>query len=77
MDKLLRVRIDGSEGITGELRLTEPDQGEPVTVIEQETTSWPTREGRVSVEQEWRGRALHLYQVEDLMPVEFVRLQEP
>lgn len=74
--KLLRVRIDGSDGITAELRLTDTGQGEPVSVTERAATSWPSSEGRVSAGQQWRNRALHVYQVAGLMPLEFTRLEE-
>jgi hypothetical protein len=73
-DRLLRVRIDGSDGIAAELRLTEAGRGEPVTVTVREAVSWPAGEGRVSAGQQWRDRPLRVYQVEDLMPLEFTRL---
>jgi hypothetical protein len=74
--KLLRVRIDGTDGIAAELRLTDSGQGEPVTVTERQATTWPSGEGRVSVRQAWRDRPLHVYQVADLMPLEFTRLED-
>jgi hypothetical protein len=74
--RLLRVRIDGSDGIAAELHLTNSGQGEPVTVTVQEAVSWPAREGRVSVDAQWRGLPLRVYQVEGLMPLEFTRLRE-
>lgn len=73
--KLLRIRIDGSDGIAAELRLTGPGQGEPVAVTVREAVSWPSGEGRVSVQQEWRDRVLHVYEVTGLMPLEFTRLE--
>jgi hypothetical protein len=75
-DRLLRIRVDGSDGITAELHLTDPGQGEPVQVTERDTNAWPPREGRVSVEDKWRGRAICIYEVAGLMPLEFVRLDE-
>lgn len=74
--KLLRIRIDGSDGIAAELRLTDSSQGEPVTVTERQATTWPSGEGRVSATQAWRDRPLRIYQVADLMPLEFTRLEE-
>lgn len=76
-DRLLRIRIDGSEGIAAELRLTESAQGKPVTITERDATSWPVGEGRVSAGQEWRDRALRVYQVDGLMPLEFTKLSQP
>lgn len=75
-EKLLRIRVDGSEGITAELRLTDSGQGEPVIVIERNAASWRFDEGRVSVRDEWRDRALKLYRVQGLMPLEFAHLKE-
>lgn len=75
-DRLLRVRIDGREGIAAELRLADSGQGEPVSVTERQATSWPAGEGRVSVQQAWRDRAVRIYQVAGLMPLEFTRLEE-
>jgi hypothetical protein len=73
-DRMLRVRIDDSDGIAAELHLNDPGHGEPVTVTERDTTTWPPREGRVSVDNEWRGRAMYVYEVAGLMPLEFARL---
>jgi hypothetical protein len=73
-DRLLRIRLDGNDGITAELHLTDPGNSEPVQVAERETATWPPREGRVSAEHEWRGRAVRIYQVAALMPLEFTRL---
>lgn len=74
--KLLRVRIDGGDGITAELHLTDPGHGEPVTVTEREVPGWPSGEGRVSAGQEWRDQAMRVYQVTGLMPLEFTRLAD-
>ncbi len=74
--RLLRIRVDGSDGITAELHLTDPGQGEPVQVTERDTAAWPPREGRVSVDDKWRGRAIRIYEVAGLMPLEFARLAE-
>jgi hypothetical protein len=73
-DRLLRIRLDSSDGITAELHLTNPGNGEKVQVTERETATWPPREGRVSAEDKWRGRPVHIYQVAGLMPLEFTRL---
>ena len=54
-DRLLRIRLDGSDGIAAELHLTNPGNGEPVQVTERETATWPPGEGRVSAEDKWRG----------------------
>jgi hypothetical protein len=75
--KLLRVRIDGGDGITAELRLDDTSQGEPVTVTERVAASWPSNEGRVSAGPAWRDRTIRVYQVAGLMPLEFTRLEEP
>jgi hypothetical protein len=72
--KLLRVRIDGADGITAELRLADPSHGESVTVTERQATTWPSGEGRVSAAETWRGRVLRIYQVAGLMPLEFTSL---
>jgi hypothetical protein len=74
--RLLRVRIDGDHGIAAELSLTDPRSGEPVSVTEREAPSWPSGEGRVSASTEWRDRAIRIYQVAGLMPLEFVRLDD-
>lgn len=75
-DRLLRVRIDGQDGIAAELRLSESGQGEPVTITERKAVSWPSGEGRVSAAQEWRDRPLRIYHVQGLMPLEFTRVEE-
>jgi|SRR5271157_974773 len=75
-DRLLRIRLDGSDGIAAELHLTNPGNGEPVQVTERETATWPPGEGRVSAEDKWRGRAVRIYQVAGLMPLEFARLDQ-
>jgi hypothetical protein len=75
-DRLLRVRIDGSEGIAAELRLGDSGEGEQVSVTELRAGSWPLLEGRVSVAEEWRDRPIRIYQVAGLMPLEFSRLGE-
>jgi hypothetical protein len=75
-DRLLRIRLDGTDGITAELHLTETDNGELVQVTEREAQTWPPREGRVSVDDQWRGRTVRIYQVTGLMPLEFARLNE-
>jgi hypothetical protein len=74
--RLLRVRIDGGDGLTAELRLTDPGHGNPVTVTEREVPGWPSGEGRVSAGQEWRDQTMHVYQVAGLMPLEFTRLAD-
>ena len=74
--KLLRVRIDGTDGIAAELCLADPGHGEPVTVTERQATTWPSGEGRVSAAETWRDRALRIYQVAGLMPLEFTRLDQ-
>ncbi len=76
-DKLLRVRIDGAEGITAELHLTGPGQGQPVTVTRREASGWPSGEGRVSAAAQWRDRTIRIYQVSGIMPLEFTRLDDP
>ena len=63
-------------GVAAELRLTDSGQGEPVIVTEREASGWPFDEGRVSVSQEWRDRALRIYQVAGLMPLAFTRFEE-
>jgi hypothetical protein len=75
-DRLLRVRLDGSDGIAAELGLADSGQGEPVRVTERGAVSWPSGEGRVSAGQAWRDRPLRVYQVEGLMPLEFTRLED-
>ena len=75
--KLLRVRIDGRDGITAELRLDDTSQGEPVTVTERQAASWPAGEGRVSAALPWRDRTIRIYQAAGLMPLEFTRLEVP
>jgi hypothetical protein len=72
--RLLRIRLDGSEGITAELHLTDPGSSETVQVTERQTSTWPLREGRVSAEDQWRGRTVRSYQVSGLTPLEFIRL---
>jgi hypothetical protein len=74
--RLLRVRIDGADGVTGELHLTDPGCGEPVMVTEREASSWPSVEGRVSAAPQWRDRPIRIYQVSGIMPLEFPRLSE-
>jgi hypothetical protein len=75
-DRLLRIRLDGSDGIAAELHLTDPGIGEPVQVTERDTATWPPGEGRVSADDKWRGRAVRIYQVAGLMPLEFARLDQ-
>jgi hypothetical protein len=75
--RLLRVRVDGAEGITAELHLTRSGKGQPVTVTEHEASSWPSEEGRVSVAPQWRARTVTIYRVEGIMPLEFTRLGDP
>jgi hypothetical protein len=74
--RLLRVRIDGADGVTAELYLTDPGRGEPVAIIERGASSWPSGEGRVSAAPQWRDRAIRIYQVSGIMPLEFPRLSE-
>jgi hypothetical protein len=73
-DRLLRIRLDGGDGIIAELHLTDPGSGETVQVTEWQTSTWPPREGRVSAEDQWRGRTVRSYQVSGPTPLEFVRL---
>jgi hypothetical protein len=76
-DRLLRIRLDGTDGIAAELHLTtRPGNGEIVQVTEREAQTWPPREGRVSVDDQWRGRTVRVFQVIGLMPLEFARLHE-
>jgi len=75
-DRLLRIRIDGHDSIAAELHLTSHSGSETVAVIERQGSTWPLGEGRVSAEDEWRGRGVRIYQVTGLMPLEFVRLDE-
>jgi hypothetical protein len=74
-DKLLRIRIDGSDGIAAELLLGGASRGERVEVTRREAVSWPLGEGRVSVQEAWRNRVLRVYEVAGLMPLEFTRLE--
>lgn len=73
-DRLLRVRVDGSDGIAAELHLSDVGQGEAVTVTERDAVTWLPGEGRVSVDDEWRGRLVRIYEVAGLVPLEFARL---
>jgi hypothetical protein len=74
--RLLRARVDGSDGIAAELHFTYPGHGEPVRVTEREAASWPPGEGRVSVDDKWRGRTIRVCEVTGLMPLEFARLND-
>lgn len=74
--RLLRIRIDGGDGIAAELRLTDSGVGEPVSVTGREAVSWPSGEGRVSAGQAWRDRKLRIYQVAGLMPLDFTRIED-
>lgn len=74
--RLLRVRVDGGDGIAAELHLSGEEHGEPVTVTERNAVSWPLGEGRVSVDDQWRGRAIRIYEVTGLAPLEFASLDE-
>jgi CRISPR/Cas system CSM-associated protein Csm3 (group 7 of RAMP superfamily) len=75
--RLIRVRIDGGDGITAELRLSDTGQGDPVSVTGRKATSWLAGDGRVSAAPQWRDLTLRVYQVAGLMPLEFTRLEEP
>ena len=74
--RLLRIRIDGSDGIAAELHLSDPGHGEPVRVTEREAASWPLGEGRFSVDVKWRDRTIRVCEVIGLMPLEFARLDD-
>jgi hypothetical protein len=70
------MRIDGTDTITAELHLSDPCHGEPVTITQREASTWPLREQRVSISDQWRDRNISRYQVTGLMPLEFVRLHD-
>lgn len=72
--RFLRIRVDGTDGIAAELRLSGPGQGEPVTVTERAAATWFAGDGRVSADDQWRGRAVRILEVTGLMPLEFVSL---
>jgi hypothetical protein len=73
-DRLLRIRMDGSDGIVAELHLSDAGQGEPVEVTERDAVTWMPDDGRVSADDQWRGRPVRIYEVTGLMPLEFARL---
>jgi hypothetical protein len=72
--RLLRARIDNDECVLAELDLTHNATGEPVQVTQRRIPTWPPDEGRVSVDERWRGRSATLYEVTGLMPLTFARL---
>lgn len=76
---LFRLRVDGAEAIAARLDLRKPDNVdgcEEVQTSESVTESWPPKEFRVSVADQWRGLPVRITTVHGITPLSFARLDK-